>query len=91
MVPLFILMGVVASRSGMSGELYRAANAVFSGMRGALAMGTVGACAGFGAICGSSLATAATMTPVAMPGDARVTATTSGSQPASSPPAAFSA
>lgn len=66
-VPLFVLMGVVASRSGMSAELYRAANAVFSGMRGALAMGTVGACAGFGAICGSSLATAATMTPVAVP------------------------
>ena len=66
-VPLFILMGVVATRAGMSQELYRAANAVFSGMRGALAMGTVGACAGFGAICGSSLATAATMTPVAVP------------------------
>jgi len=66
-VPLFVLMGVVASRSGMSSELYRAANAVFSGMRGALAMGTIGACAGFGAICGSSLATAATMTPVAVP------------------------
>jgi tripartite ATP-independent transporter DctM subunit len=66
-VPLFILMGVVASRSGMSGELYRAANAAFSGARGALAMGTVGACAGFGAICGSSLATAATMSRVAIP------------------------
>ena len=66
-VPLFILMGAVASRSGMSGELYRAANALFSGLRGALAMGTVGACAGFGAICGSSLATAATMTRVAVP------------------------
>ena len=66
-VPLFILMGAVASRSGMSGELYRAANALFSGLRGALAMGTVGACAGFGAICGSSLATAATMARVAIP------------------------
>jgi len=66
-VPLFVLMGVVASRSGMSAELYRAANAVFSGLRGALAMGTIGACAGFGAICGSSLATAATMTRVAVP------------------------
>jgi C4-dicarboxylate transporter, DctM subunit len=66
-VPLFVLMGVVASRSGMSMELYRAANAMFSGLRGALAMGTVGACAGFGAICGSSLATAATMTRVAVP------------------------
>jgi tripartite ATP-independent transporter DctM subunit len=66
-VPLFILMGVVASKSGMSGELYRDANAVFSGARGALAMATVGACAGFGAICGSSLATAATMSRVAIP------------------------
>lgn len=66
-VPLFVLMGVVASKAGMSAELYRAANAVFAGFRGALAMGTVGACAGFGAICGSSLATAATMTRVAVP------------------------
>jgi tripartite ATP-independent transporter DctM subunit len=66
-VPLFILMGVVASKSGMSGELYRAANALFSGARGALAMATVGACAGFGAICGSSLATAATMSRVSIP------------------------
>jgi tripartite ATP-independent transporter DctM subunit len=66
-VPLFVLMGSVASRSGMSAELYRAANAMFSGLRGALAMGTIGACAGFGAICGSSLATAATMTRVAVP------------------------
>ena len=66
-VPLFILMGVVASKSGMSGDLYRAANAAFAGARGALAMGTVGACAGFGAICGSSLATAATMSRVAIP------------------------
>ncbi len=66
-VPLFILMGSVATRSGISADLYRAANALFSGFRGALAMGTVGACAGFGAICGSSLATAATMTKVAVP------------------------
>jgi tripartite ATP-independent transporter DctM subunit len=60
-------MGVVAARAGMSRELYRAANAMFSGMRGALAMGTIGACAGFGAICGSSLATTATLTKVAIP------------------------
>jgi tripartite ATP-independent transporter DctM subunit len=66
-VPLFVLMGVVASHSGISADLYRAANAMFSGFRGALAMGTIGACAGFGAICGSSLATAATMTKVAVP------------------------
>ena len=60
-------MGVVATRSGMSGDLYRAANALFSGLRGSLAMGTIGACAGFGAICGSSLATAATMSRVSIP------------------------
>jgi C4-dicarboxylate transporter DctM subunit len=66
-VPLFILMGVVAARAGMSRELYRAANAMFSGVRGALAMGTIGASAGFGAICGSSLATTATLTKVAVP------------------------
>ncbi|MDJ0950190.1 MAG: TRAP transporter large permease [Alphaproteobacteria bacterium] len=66
-VPLFILMGVVAARSGMSRELFAAANAQFAGRRGALAMATIGACAGFGAICGSSLATAATMTRIAVP------------------------
>ena len=54
-VPLFILMGVVAARGGMSRELFQAANGFFSGLRGALAMSTIGACAGFGAICGSSL------------------------------------
>ena len=66
-VPLFLLMGVVASRTEMAAELFGAANAVFAGRRGGLAMGTVGACAGFGAICGSSLATASTMTRVAVP------------------------
>jgi tripartite ATP-independent transporter DctM subunit len=66
-VPLFILMGAVASRAGMSRELFDAANAVFSGFRGALANATVGACAAFGAICGSSIATAATFSKVAIP------------------------
>ncbi|MEJ2119660.1 MAG: TRAP transporter large permease [Alphaproteobacteria bacterium] len=66
-VPLFILMGVVASRSGMSRELFAAANAMFAGLRGALSMATIGACAIFGSICGSSLATAATMARVAVP------------------------
>lgn len=66
-VPLFLLMGVVAARTRMASELYTAANALFAGMRGGLAMGTVGACAGFGAICGSSLATASTMTRVSIP------------------------
>ena len=66
-VPLFILMGAVASRAGMSRELFDAANAVFSGFRGALTNATIGACAAFGAICGSSIATAATFSKVAIP------------------------
>jgi tripartite ATP-independent transporter DctM subunit len=66
-VPLFILMGAVASRAGMSRELFDAANAIFSGFRGALTNATIGACAAFGAICGSSIATAATFSRVAIP------------------------
>ena len=66
-VPLFILMGAVASRAGMSRELFSAANAIFSGWRGALANATIGACAAFGSICGSSIATAATFSKVAIP------------------------
>ena len=66
-IPLFILMGAVASRANMATELFQACNAVFSGMRGALANATIGACALFGAICGSSIATAATFSKVAIP------------------------
>lgn len=66
-LPLFILMGTVATRSNMSHELFAAANAVFAGRRGALPMATIGACAGFSAISGSSLATAATFTQIAVP------------------------
>ncbi|MCC6006082.1 MAG: TRAP transporter large permease [Rhodobacteraceae bacterium] len=66
-VPLFLLMGVVVARTSIAGQLFAAANAVVAGRRGGLAMATVGACAGFGAICGSSLATASTMTRVAIP------------------------
>src|SRR5512147_3255132 len=66
-VPLFILMGNFVTRAGMSQELYRAANAFVGHLRGGLAMATVVACAGFGAICGSSIATAATMAKVAYP------------------------
>ena len=66
-LPLFILMGTVATRSNMSQELFHAANAVFAGKRGALPMATIGACAGFSAISGSSLATAATFTQIAVP------------------------
>ena len=66
-VPLFILMGELAMRSGMSGKLYRSARALMTGVRGSQALATIAACAGFGAICGSSLATAATMTRIAVP------------------------
>ena len=66
-IPLFILMGAVAARGNMAAELFQACNAVFSGIRGALANATIGACAMFGAICGSSIATAATFSKVAIP------------------------
>jgi tripartite ATP-independent transporter DctM subunit len=66
-IPLFILMGAVASRANMASELFQACNAVFSGIRGALANATIGACTLFGAICGSSIATAATFSRVAIP------------------------
>jgi tripartite ATP-independent transporter DctM subunit len=66
-IPLFILMGAVAARANMATELFQASNAVFSGIRGALANATIGACTLFGAICGSSIATAATFSRVAIP------------------------
>src|SRR5437879_2430232 len=66
-VPLFILMGNLVTRAGMSQELFRAAYTFIGHLRGGLAMATVCACAGFGAICGSSIATAATMAKVAYP------------------------
>ena len=66
-VPLFILMGNLVSRAGLSGELYSASHAFLGHRRGGLSMATIVACGGFSAICGSSLATAATMSKVAMP------------------------
>ena len=66
-VPLFLLMGNFASRGGLSKALFAAAEAMIGHYRGGIAMAAVGACAGFGAICGSSLATAATMGQVALP------------------------
>ncbi|WP_029029893.1 TRAP transporter large permease [Salinarimonas rosea] len=66
-IPLFLLMGNFAARSGLSANLYRAANGFLGHYRGGLAMSSVGACAAFGTICGSSLATAATMGRVALP------------------------
>ncbi|TNJ47869.1 TRAP transporter large permease [Phaeobacter sp. B1627] len=66
-VPLFVLMGAIASRTGLSADLFRAANAWLGWMRGGVAMAAIAACAGFGAVCGSSLATASTMGRVALP------------------------
>jgi len=66
-VPLFILMGNFVTRAGMSQELFRTAYAFIGHLKGGLAMATILACAGFGAICGSSIATAATMAKVAYP------------------------
>tara|TARA_R110002094_G_scaffold146331_5_gene135455 strand:- start:1360 stop:2679 length:1320 start_codon:yes stop_codon:yes gene_type:complete len=66
-IPLFLLMGQFATLSGMSQALFKAAESFLGHRRGGVAMAAVGACAGFGAICGSSLATAATMSKVALP------------------------
>ena len=66
-VPLFLLMGQMATRTGMSAALFRAASDWLGHRRGGIAMASVGACAGFGAVCGSSLATASTMGQVALP------------------------
>lgn len=66
-IPLFILMGGFSIVAGMSSEIYRLAHAWFGHLKGGLALTTVGTCAVFGAICGSSVATTATMVQVALP------------------------
>ena len=66
-IPMFMLMGAFVSVSGVSRELFRAANAFIGHLRGGLGMATVIACGGFAAICGSSVATAATFSSVAYP------------------------
>jgi tripartite ATP-independent transporter DctM subunit len=66
-VPLFILMGDVLSRTGISQDLFRAANAFLGSVRGGLALATMVTCGGFAAVCGSSFATASTMSKVAYP------------------------
>jgi tripartite ATP-independent transporter DctM subunit len=66
-IPLFILMGLFVNKGGISRELYQVSYAFMGHLRGGLAMATIVACGGFAAICGSSLATAATMSKVAMP------------------------
>jgi tripartite ATP-independent transporter DctM subunit len=66
-VPLFVMMGVFSAYGGLSSSLYRLVSALIGHLKGGLAMATVGACAVFGAVCGSAIATAATMGRVAMP------------------------
>jgi len=66
-IPLFLLMGQFATISGMSASLFKSAQIFVGHKRGGMAMAAIGSCAGFGAICGSSLATAGTMGQVALP------------------------
>ena len=66
-VPLFVMMGVFSAYGGLSSSLYRLVSALMGHLKGGLAMATIGACAIFGAVCGSAIATAATMGRVAMP------------------------
>ncbi len=66
-IPLFVFMGQVSFHTGISSRLFAAANCWLSSLKGGLAMATIGACAAFGAICGSGPATAATMAAVALP------------------------
>ncbi|MEW6185092.1 MAG: TRAP transporter large permease [Thermodesulfobacteriota bacterium] len=66
-IPLFIFMGQVAFHAGISGRLFQAAHKFFGHFPGGLAVATIGACAGFSAVCGSTSATAATMASVALP------------------------
>src|SRR5207302_8760261 len=66
-IPMFLLMGAFVSNSGMSRELFRAANAFLGHLRGGLGVATIASCAGFASISGSSVATAATFSTVAYP------------------------
>ncbi|GMG82152.1 TRAP transporter large permease [Paralimibaculum aggregatum] len=66
-VPLFVLMGFLASHANLSRDLFQGINALVGRLRGGVAIAAIGACAGFGAVCGSSLATASTMGRVALP------------------------
>ncbi len=66
-IPLFVLMGQIAFHAGISGRLFNAAHKFFGHLPGGLAIATVGACAAFSAVCGSTSATAATMSSVALP------------------------
>jgi tripartite ATP-independent transporter DctM subunit len=66
-LPMFLLMGALVHRANLSEDLYAACNAFLGHRRGGLAMATIGACGGFAAVCGSSMATAATMARISIP------------------------
>ncbi|MEL6922139.1 MAG: TRAP transporter large permease subunit [Pseudomonadota bacterium] len=66
-IPLFVFMGFLASHAGLSRDLFAGLNALVGRMRGGVGMAAVGACAAFGAVCGSSIATASTMGRIALP------------------------
>lgn len=66
-LPMFLLMGVLVEKSRLSGDLYRACHSWMGHLPGGLALATIGASGGFAAVCGSSMASAATMTKMAMP------------------------
>ena len=66
-IPMFLLMGQFATHGGLSAALFRFVRAFMGHWKGGVALAAIGACAGFGAICGSSLATAATMGQVTLP------------------------
>jgi len=66
-IPLFILMGMILSYAGLGAKLYRAVDVWLGHLRGGMAMATIGACAAFAAVCGSTVATVATMAKVALP------------------------
>lgn len=66
-IPLFVLMGSFAARSGLSEDMFRAFNTWLGQLRGGMALATIGGCGAFSAVCGSSVATAATMTRIALP------------------------
>src|SRR3974377_190723 len=70
-IPMFLLMGTFVSNSGMSRELFRAANGFVGHLRGGLGFATVAACGGFAAICGSSVAAGAALSAVGDPGKRR--------------------
>ena len=81
-IPMFLLMGAFATNSGMSRELFRAANAFLGHLRGGLGIATIAACGGFAAICGSSVATAATFSRGRLSGDAPLRLSAVASPPA---------